>query len=162
MKQVNNNKAVKEKQAGTVILKEREIPVIPEQDRNKDIKKYYPAKGVYHINGLNYRSGDGEPEYSDHPIRFQTIPLIKAYYSAIIQDMIQRSNEDTLNRFVLVLSPIPGNLYNAGIETEIGMWEALYENIERIRGCRGGLQIVLGIPDPDESVPATPIRVRRM
>jgi hypothetical protein len=133
-KTINTNSNFQNLLAGSVIrvaVPREDDKIIKTKTGDKSIKK------VYHINGINWNNVSEE----DKKDRKFIIPLVKAYYSAIIQDVVDTNTRGEIK--ILHLAQIPGTLFGGGEETYEGMVAAIKDNMDVIN--EGNMKVILDI-----------------
>ena len=85
----------------------------------------YPVYGAYHIKGINLNAlGDKKETMS--------VPLVKAYYTAILDDVLKEATEND-KTYIVHLAQIPGTLFGGTKITGDAMHDAVNEWIVKNR-----------------------------
>ena len=89
----------------------------------------YPVYGAYHIKGINWRGVTVGPNET------MSVPLVKAYYTAILDDVLKNEATENGKTYIVHLAQIPGTLFLGTKITADAMHEAVNEWTVKNRGA---------------------------
>lgn len=119
--------------AGSVFFVES---TVPESGGNEPKNK---VRGVYHIKGINYNN----MEIGRGPTEYLVRELVKAYYTAILEDFSKRTED------VLCLAQVPGSLYGGTENTLNAMLTAVLDFQKNYKVGRRPFQINIDAESPN-------------